>query len=180
MKTRTSIDIEHKGKEIRFYGELLINGFVAFADSYEWRNINGADDTEELRLEMMEAAIEYCCQNDGWGKLSFEADGRVIKATALWKRLGLCPNCGGKYIGIKKKKCNSGICDGEHFYRGNKLYANIWRALAVVGLIFVFVVPFFLIGISAAIAFVVGYLICVLFWWRLFRYLEYKDSKEVS
>jgi len=181
MRTRDSIDIEHNGRTIRFSGELMGNGFVAFADHYKWKNMDGSPDTREARLEMMEAAIEYCSQHDGWGKLSFVTGDfvtgdNVIKFTTLWERLGLCPHCGGKYIGRYKKRCESGICDGEHFYMGSKLYKNIWRAFAVVGLLFCFGLPLYLLGIFPAIAFTAGYSIVVLICGKIFNVVEKKDQ----
>lgn len=57
--TRTYIDVNYDGKEVRIKGEMIIGGFVAYKNSItEWNNPQGEPIDEETKNDIIQKVIE--------------------------------------------------------------------------------------------------------------------------
>lgn len=57
--TRTYIDVNYEGKEVRIMGEMIIGGFVAYKNSITtWSNPQGEIIDERTKNDIIEKVIE--------------------------------------------------------------------------------------------------------------------------
>lgn len=170
MPTRGSVIIEHNGNTARFYGELCSHFFLANTTNIEWLHNTGsimAGEKEDLIL----AALEYCKENDNMRICFYDSDkNEVLKlVTRYWESQGLCPNCGGTYIGFFKKRCKS--CGVSFFAR------NFWHIILAFGFIFslgllLYFLEIFFWFVPCTVAFIVCYSAIVLIFRKYPRHRE--------